>query len=610
MFNSDAKAYALARKSFKAFCFLVYPEFECPPHIELLIAECELVLRGKLKRVAAFLPPRHGKSLLIAILFIAYYLGRNPKAQVILATYGASLSEGWGRRIRATIQSENFQRIFPGCVLDPASTAAGRFNFLQGGQFIGTGVDGVATGHGGDLICLDDLIKNESEASSDVVCNGIIEWLKAVIFTRLSKNGAVFMISTRWSERDPGGWIAQQPGWKTIRIPAMSEGKGDLLGRPAGEALWPSHFPSPSLEEIKLRVGARVWQSLYQGNPTAAQGLIFKREWFRRYTVAPEKFSKIVQSWDTAFKANSTSDYSACTTWGKTDSGIYLLHCWRGRVEFPALKRAVGELAEQWRPHEILVEDKASGQSLVQELRTATTYPVIAVKVDADKVTRASSVTGYFEAGKVFFPEGAAWLADFEDELCGFPNAVHDDFTDSCTQALNRLRESGGYGFLDWIKGFIAGKYHEPEKDFSELGTAGNPRNDNLGRAAELQLLGVGRNPTPDAAAVEIHRRADGAVIVSTQALPAVEQNQNIHVHDQVCPTCQSTNCVRLFTNNFECSDCGIRFSRGLVMGQFDRSDLSALREAGATISGPGAPPSALRNHREQYGKYKFGRFG
>ena len=159
------------------------------------------------------------------------------------------------------------------------------------------------------------------------------------------------------------------------------------------------------MAEIRLAVGGTVWNSLYQGNPGAAQGQIFKRSWFNHYTARPERFTRIVQSWDTAFKSGSSNDYSVCTTWGECDSGYYLLHLWRGKPEFPELKRQFCSLAARWRPHSVTVEDKASGQSLIQELRVSTPFPVKPIKIDADKITRASSITGYFEAGKIFFPK-------------------------------------------------------------------------------------------------------------------------------------------------------------------------------------------------------------
>jgi predicted phage terminase large subunit-like protein len=202
-----------------------------------------------------------------------------------------------------------------------------------------------------------------------------------------------------------------------LHLPALAESVADPLGREIGEALWPSHYPVEALEAIRADVGGRVFQTLYQGNVSASQGTIFKRDWFRHYQQSPESFSRIIQSWDTAFKTGATNDYSVCATFGETQNGFYLLALYRAKVEFPELKRQVAQQANLWRPSEIYVEDKASGQSLIQELKLATTYPVIPVKIDRDKETRASAVTGYFESGRVLFPEGTAWLADVEDEL-------------------------------------------------------------------------------------------------------------------------------------------------------------------------------------------------
>jgi predicted phage terminase large subunit-like protein len=126
------------------------------------------------------------------------------------------------------------------------------------------------------------------------------------------------------------------------------------------------------------------------------------------------------------------------------ENGYYLLSLWRGRVDFPELKRLVGSLGREWNPNAILVEDAASGQSLIQELRHENSLPIIPVKIDRDKISRAQSITPLIEAGKVFLPESAPWLADFVDELAAFPTGVHDDAVDSATQALNYLRHRRG----------------------------------------------------------------------------------------------------------------------------------------------------------------------
>ena len=153
------------------------------------------------------------------------------------------------------------------------------------------------------------------------------------------------------------------------------------------------------------------------------------------------EFSQIVQSWDTAFKKGADNSFSVCGTWGLTENGYYLLSVWRGRVEFPELRRVLIAQAEEWKPNAILVEDRASGQSLLQELKSATTLPVLPVKADSDKLSRAQAVTAIVEAGKVYLPEQASWLNEYIDEMASFPMGLYDDQVDSTTQALNYFRE-------------------------------------------------------------------------------------------------------------------------------------------------------------------------
>lgn len=193
-------------------------------------------------------------------------------------------------------------------------------------------------------------------------------------------------------------------------------------------------------------VGGAAWASLYQQRPAAAEGAIFKREWWRYFREHERPVvRRIVQSWDPAFKTGAENDFSVCTTWGMGDNGYYLLGCWRDRVEFPELKRRIICLAELWNPNQILVEDSASGQCLIQELRYASALPIIPIKVDKDKRARAEAITPLIEAGKVFVPESAPWLNDYIDELAAFPTGAHDDAVDATTQALSYLRHQQGH---------------------------------------------------------------------------------------------------------------------------------------------------------------------
>jgi predicted phage terminase large subunit-like protein len=154
----------------------------------------------------------------------------------------------------------------------------------------------------------------------------------------------------------------------------------------------------------------------------------------------PSSFERIVQSWDCAVKTGAANDYSVGTTWGVAAQGYYLLAFYRARLEFPELKRQIVRQADEWKPHAILIEDASAGASAIQELKVSTRFPVLAIKAEGSKISRAEAVTPMFESGRVFLPEGVASLSDFTEEFCSFPAGAHDDIVDSATMALNYLR--------------------------------------------------------------------------------------------------------------------------------------------------------------------------
>ncbi len=438
------KLLALAQHDLACYAVAVCPQFTRAPHTELILSRLEALERGQISRLMIFLPPQHGKSLLGSTIFPSWYLGRHPDRQVILATYAQELSDDFGRKVRNLVADDLHRAIFPRCVLSEDSTAAHRFGLLPGGGYVAAGRGGPITGRGAHLIIIDDPLKDWQEAHSKTTRQGLYEWFISTAYTRLSGNGAVVLIQTRWHEDDLAGRLLSDPAgeqWEVLSLPAIAE--HDESFRRTGEPLWPERYGSTTLERIRAMVGERVWVSLYQQRPAAAEGVIFKRDWFQYYTPPfTGPFSRVIQSWDTGFKAGEANDFSVGTTWGVTENAYYLLHLSRSKEEFPELKRMMTVLAEEWNPTEILVEDRASGQSIIQELKSSTRLPIISVKPDRDKQSRAQSVTPIIEAGKVFLPENAAWLEDFLDEMTSFPNSIHDDIVDSTTQALNRLRQT------------------------------------------------------------------------------------------------------------------------------------------------------------------------
>jgi predicted phage terminase large subunit-like protein len=433
---------ALAHQDLACYSIALWRQFELAPHHDLIIRKLEAIERGEIKRLMIFLPPRHGKSFITSSIFPAWFLGKHPERHVIFATYGQELSDDFGRPVRNFIADRVHQEIFPNCRLSEDSTSVRRFNTTAGGAYFAVGRGGSITGRGAHLLLIDDPIKGFEEANSETVRKALHEWYASVAYTRLMPGGAIIIIQTRWHEDDLAGWLLREhssENWDVLSLPAIAE--QDEGFRKEGEALWPGEFPLPVLQGIRTGIGGRTWASLYQQRPAAAEGVIFKRDWWQRFSRSlTVRFDQVVQSWDTAFKRGTENDFSVCTTWGVTGHGYYLLHLWRQRVEFPELKRALASLEEQWEPHAILVEDKASGQSLIQELQLSTALPLIPVKVDSDKQTRAQAVTPLIEAGKVFLPESAPWLVDFIEEMARFPNGVHDDVVDATTQALNYLR--------------------------------------------------------------------------------------------------------------------------------------------------------------------------
>ncbi len=445
---------ALAAQDLAAYAAAVFPQFELAAHARVMVEKLEAVERGEIHRLMLFLPPRHGKSLLATQLFPAWYLGRHSDRSIITATYAQELSDDFGRRVRNLVSDPLHSAIFPNFGISEDSTSMRRFNTTAGGSYFAAGRGGPITGRGADLLIIDDPLKDAEEARSETIRRALHQWYSHVAYTRLQPGGAVALVETRWHEDDLAGWLLREhfdERWDVVSLPAVAE--TDESFRRAGEALWPERFPLAVLEQIRSAVGGAAWASLYQQRPAAAEGAIFKREWWQFYQpplVIP--VTRTVQSWDTAFKKGAENDFSVCTTWGATESGYFLLSLWRGRVEFPELKRMVGVLANEWKPHAVLIEDTASGQSLVQELKSATPLPVLPVKADSDKVTRAQAITPLIEAGKVFLPESAPWLRDYIDELASFPAGAHDDTVDSTTQALNYLREPPEPNMLTYLR--------------------------------------------------------------------------------------------------------------------------------------------------------------
>jgi predicted phage terminase large subunit-like protein len=228
--------------------------------------------------------------------------------------------------------------------------------------------------------------------------------------------------------------------WTVVNLPALAE-DDDVLGRVAGEPLWPEWYGVESLADMFGTLDPREWAALYQGKPIAEGGNLFKGYWWKTYRELPV-YETVVQYWDTAYEITEGRSYSVCTTWAVCQDGYYLVHVFRERLEYPELKSKVEELANKFTPSIILVEKRASGMSLIQDLQRTTRYTVEAINVVKDKVSRAMGVTAVCAGGRVVIPELAPWVDSWKAEMEEFPGGKYDDQVDSTVGAITYMRDN------------------------------------------------------------------------------------------------------------------------------------------------------------------------
>jgi predicted phage terminase large subunit-like protein len=417
-------------------------------HLDVLDKALQQVSEGKIKRLIVTMPPRHGKSERVSRMFPAWHIGRNPDDEIILASYSLDLSRSFSRFARDTVADHSS---IWGVQVDARNQSAESWG-IDGkrGSVNAAGVGGPITGRGARIAIVDDPVKNAEEAASETMRQKIWEWYQSTLYTRLTPDGRVIVVMTRWHEDDLVGRLLKKEAdeiaegthqgdrWHVINMPAIAE-DGDMLGRDAGMPLWPEYgFDLPKLEQIKRDVGSRVFASLYQQRPSAAEGNMLKREWWRYYEVIPPVGSMIM-SVDAAFKDSDDSDFVAVQVWAKSGPNMYLVDQVRARLNFPATLTTIENMAKKWPQATLkLIEDKANGSAIIQTLGKRM-GGIVPVNPMGGKVSRVNAVSAYIEAGNVYLPRNASWVHDFVEECANFPNAKHDDQVDAMSQALYRF---------------------------------------------------------------------------------------------------------------------------------------------------------------------------
>lgn len=429
----------LARRRLANFIELVEPTYKRSRHSEVICEHLEAVERGDIDRLMIFMPPRHGKTMHTSQAYPAWTLGRNPRAQIVLASYGAELAEDNSVKARSYLRNDQWPFL---CRVSDESRARHRWHTDAGGTVIALGVEGGLTGRGADRLIIDDPIKGSAEAASENLRASLWAWYSTEARTRLMSKGRIIICQTRWHDDDLAGRILNSGDanrWTVLSLAAIAE-EGDPLGRQPGEALWPERYPREQLPAVPDEMSSTEFSALYQQNPVPAGGATFKPEWFEhRFDELPSRLL-YYQAVDSAWKDGLENDRSVIATLATDMKDIYVVDLWAGRAKYTDLRRIVIDTYGKHRPRMLYVEEAASGFALVEELRRSTGIPIKGIPPGRDsKEARADAVTNYFEAGRVKFPKNATWMGDLLSEFLRFPYGRHDDIVDAVVLGVKQI---------------------------------------------------------------------------------------------------------------------------------------------------------------------------
>jgi predicted phage terminase large subunit-like protein len=419
-------------------------------HIDLIAEYLEAARRGEINRLIINLPPRSLKSVCVSVAWPAWILGHDPRSRILAASYASSLSIKHSVDCRLVIESDWYRHSFPEVEISRDQNEKHKFTTTKRGFRLATSVGGSTTGEGGNFLILDDPL-SPAQAMNELWRNYANQWFDHTFASRLDdkRKGVIVLVMQRLHSHDMSGYLLAKGGWQHLCLPAVAA-KPEMhrMGkvskqREIDELLHPQRENLALIERAKIELGSQAFSAQYQQKPLSDENAMVRPWWFGRYVSPPLLIERHVQSWDTAIKNQAHHDASVCLTFGESEGKSYLLDARSFRLEYPDLKRAVYGLAEQWKPQAVLIEDKASGQQLLQDGKRETSLPLIAIKPQGNKITRFAAICAMIEAGRLVLPQQASWLADFESELFAFPNFIHDDQVDALTQYLDWIRRSG-----------------------------------------------------------------------------------------------------------------------------------------------------------------------
>lgn len=421
-------------------------------HIDEICRHLEQVAEFKIQKIIFNMPPRHMKSILTAVMFPAWIWIEHPERSFIYGSHAQALATRDSIKTRTIINSDLYQSMFkPKWSLQDDYNQKMAFQNSEMGTRLSIGVNGKITGYGGDYLFIDDPV-SALDANSQAVIEESIRWHDTVFSTRVNNPKAYAKVITmqRLTENDLTGHVLKkQDRYERLILPARFVPDNELQSKTSlgfkdprttkGELLWPERFDEVALQDLELDLGVDAEAQLQQ-DPKPSKGGLFPRDNWQYYDASPSPILETVQFWDCAQKPGISNDYSVCATWARTHNGYYLLDLWREKTDAPLLEAMALAKYNEFKPNDIVIEDKSAGSSLIQYLLRETTLPITPYNPGRnDKTVRATAATPTVRAGRCYLKRHAPWIKDFVNEHERFPKVSHDDQVDTTSMMVEHF---------------------------------------------------------------------------------------------------------------------------------------------------------------------------
>lgn len=407
-------------------------------HIHTICETIESFLQSDCRGLMISMPPRHMKSTIGAECLPAWWLSRHPQGEVIIASYNQTQARKMSRACRQRFDGDMHRMIFGATEFDIDAADEFQISGKLNGRpsLIAAGVGSGLTGSGGDLIIIDDPVKDMEEADSETMRDKVYDWYTSVASTRLSPGGHIILIMTRWHHDDLAGRILNDDAdsWQVLNLPAI-----DTEGR----ALWPERFPVPDLESKRAAMGSRVFEALYQGRPTPLEGGMFKRDWVRYDSPLPANAVRC-RYWDKA-ATHGDGDWTVGCLMSVQDGRYCIEDIVRLQGSPYEVQQTIRATAERDGRDIIIRMEQEPGSSGVDVIDHYSRQVLQGFDFRPDKVTgnkelRAGPMAAAMECGNLWFLR-APWNRELESELLEFPLGEHDDQVDACSGAFRTLTD-------------------------------------------------------------------------------------------------------------------------------------------------------------------------